>query len=75
MVAPSTTEAKSASDAFTTQRSGVWHFPQRGMPDAVAGTRFLVWQFVHVTICGSEFSTFELMQLPLSPTVYSQVQQ
>ena len=42
MVAASTTSPKSPSDAFTTQRSGAWHFPQRGTPCATAGTRFLV---------------------------------
>jgi hypothetical protein len=53
------------SVAFTTQGSGVWHFPQRGMPFATPGTRFLVWQFEHTTTCLVEFFAFSLM-LPLS---------
>jgi hypothetical protein len=42
MVEASTMSAKLASDPFTTQCRGVWHFPQRGTPCATAGTRFLV---------------------------------
>src|SRR5688500_6819919 len=71
MVAASATEAKSVSVAFTTQGSGVWHFPQRGMPCATTGTRFLVWQFEHTTTCLLELFAFSLI-LPLSSLAATQ---
>src|SRR4029079_19268354 len=46
----STTAWNSSSAASTTQRSGVPHLPQRGMPSATAGTRFLAPQLPHATL-------------------------
>ncbi|GMA19953.1 hypothetical protein GCM10025862_19740 [Arsenicicoccus piscis] len=50
MLDSSTTAWKSASFASTTQGSGVLHLPQRGVPSATAGTRFLAPQFPHTTV-------------------------
>ncbi|KZO58414.1 hypothetical protein M3E00_05255 [Dietzia cinnamea] len=50
MLDSSTTAWKSASFASTTQGSGVLHFPQRGVPSATTGMRFLAPQFPHTTV-------------------------
>jgi hypothetical protein len=60
MVDASTTAAKSPSDEFTTQCSGVWHFPQWGTPSAAAGTRFLVPQLAQTTTSLVESFAFML---------------
>ena len=58
----STTAWNSSSLASTTQRSGVLHFPQRGMPLATAGTRFLAPQLPHATFV--DFCVVAVMPLP-----------
>src|SRR6478752_3906320 len=58
----STTAWNSSSFASTTHRSGVLHFPHRGMPLATAGTRFLVPQLPHVTVV--DFCVVAVMPLP-----------
>src|SRR5580700_6138852 len=45
--ARSATSAKVSSPASTIQGSGLWQLPQRGTPEAAAGTRFLRPQFGH----------------------------
>ncbi len=46
----SATSAKVSSPASTIQGRGLWQLPQRGIPAAAAGTRFLGPQFGHRTI-------------------------
>src|SRR5688572_885622 len=58
----STTLWNSSSFASTTQRSGVLHFPQRGMPLATAGTRFLAPQLPHSTLV--DLCMFAVTPLP-----------
>src|SRR5690242_13425262 len=58
----STTSWKSSSFASTIQRSGVLHFPQRGMPLPAAGTRCLAPQLPHVHFV--DFWVVAVMPLP-----------
>src|SRR6478752_3493076 len=65
-LASSTTAWNSSSFASTTHGSGVLHFPQRGIPLATAGTRFLAPQLAHATFV--DFCVVAVMPLPVPLT-------